>query len=86
MDGDGLLRDGNADAAWLLILVLCQGERDTFGSRAEVGDYDLSASIQLQWLADGDDSFKPRRRSGHTEAHNLVAASQTIVDFVGRLS
>ncbi len=66
--------------------LICQGERDTFGSRTEVEDYELSQSIQLHWLADGDHSFKPRKRSGHTEADNLAAASQMIVDFIRRLA
>ena len=65
--------------------LICQGERDIFGSRAEIDDYELSASIKLHWLADGDHSFKPRKRSGHTEADNLAAASQAIIDFIGTL-
>ncbi|MGB2079400.1 MAG: alpha/beta family hydrolase, partial [Vibrio sp.] len=48
-------------------LLLLQGERDTMGTREEVQDYDLSASIQTQWLTDGDHSLKPRVRSGITE-------------------
>jgi hypothetical protein len=73
-------------ASLAVTTLICQGERDTFGSREEVDDYELSTSIKLHWLADGDHSFKPRKRSGYTEADNLAAASQAIVDFIEHLS
>lgn len=65
--------------------LICQGERDTFGAMAEVLAYPLSNTIQLAWLNDGDHSFKPRRRSGMTEAQNRQQAVRFIVDFVARL-
>lgn len=53
-----------------------QGERDPFGSRAEVEGYALSSSIRIEWLPDGDHSFKPRKASGQTlEAHMRTAAA-----------
>jgi predicted alpha/beta-hydrolase family hydrolase len=55
-------------------LLILQGERDGFGTRAEVETYSLASTIQLGWLADGDHSFKPRKASGHTETENLSAA------------
>ena len=73
-------------ASLAVTTLICQGERDTFGSREEVDGYELSASINLHWLADGDHSFKPRKRSGYTEADNLAATSQAIVDFIEHLS
>lgn len=59
-----------------------QGERDPLGSRAEVEGYRLSASIRLEWLPDGDHSFKPRRASGRTLEENLRSAVSAMVDFV----
>jgi len=63
--------------------LICQGERDTFGTRAEVDSYALAPSIQLSWMPDGDHSFKPRKRSGFTEAQNMNNAVSACVAFVG---
>jgi predicted alpha/beta-hydrolase family hydrolase len=62
--------------------LIVQGERDTLGSRAEVEQYELSAAITIHWLDDGDHSFKPRVRSGATEAGNLDRAIAATVAFV----
>jgi predicted alpha/beta-hydrolase family hydrolase len=61
--------------------LIVQGERDPFGTRAEVAGYALAPSIRLLWLADGDHSFKPRVRSGHTEAGHLRTAIDVIAAF-----
>lgn len=62
--------------------LIIQGERDPFGKREEVVRYELSPSICIEWLADGDHSFKPRVKSGATEAGNLAKAVALIGDFV----
>ncbi len=62
--------------------LICQGERDSMGNRAEVERYDLSDAIRLCWLADGDHSFKPRKASGTTEQANLAAAVAAIGEYV----
>jgi predicted alpha/beta-hydrolase family hydrolase len=54
--------------------LILQGELDPFGNREEVATYKLSEAIRVEWLADGDHSFKPRARSGTTEAANLDRA------------
>ncbi len=54
--------------------LILQGERDSFGQRAEVESYALSPSIEVQWIPAGDHSIKPSRSSGHTEAGNWAAA------------
>ena len=64
--------------------LIAQGDRDAMGNRAEVEGYGLPANLQLHWLADGDHSFKPRVRSGHTEAGNLDAAVAAMVAFLRR--
>ena len=65
--------------------LIVQGERDPFGNLGEVDGYDLSNSIRIVWLSDGDHSFKPRKKSGHTEPENLDKAIHSIATFVERL-
>ena len=65
--------------------LFCQGERDRFGTRDEVDSYDLSPSIALHWVPDGDHSFKPRKSSGHTLDANLDNAAEAAVRFIGAL-
>ena len=65
--------------------LIVQGERDPFGNQVEVDGYDLSNSIRIVWLSDGDHSFKPRKKSGHTEPENLDKAIHSISTFVERL-
>lgn len=65
--------------------LICQGERDTMGNRAEVDGYALSPAIRVAWLPDGDHSLKPRKASGHTETENLNSAATTIAAWVERL-
>ena len=65
--------------------VILQGTRDPFGVPAEIETYDLSAAITVEWLEDGEHSFKPRARSGRTERDNLAAAVAVVVRFIGAL-
>jgi len=62
--------------------LIVQGTRDSFGRPEEVGGYKLSPAIRIEWQADGDHSFKPRARSGRTEAGNLHAAIALVADFI----
>jgi predicted alpha/beta-hydrolase family hydrolase len=65
--------------------LVVQGERDSFGRRAEVETYALSSAVQLHWIPDGDHSFKPTKRSGQSEQANLqqaiAAADQFMASF-----
>ncbi len=61
--------------------LICQGERDSLGSRPDAESYKLSPAVRVHWLADGDHSFKPRRASGRTEADNWRAAVAAVADF-----
>lgn len=65
--------------------LILQGDRDRFGSRAEVAEYDLDSRIRMEWLPDGDHSFKPRKSSDITEAENWLTAVNTIKEFVRKL-
>ena len=66
--------------------LIVQGERDAMGSRGEVENYSLSQHLQFAWMPDGDHSFKPRKRSGHTEQQNMNLAVAKVNDFLGRLT
>ena len=64
--------------------LIVQGERDPFGSRQEVAKYELAPTIALEWLPDGDHSFRPRRSSGSTESANIARAVLVAAAFIGR--
>ena len=61
--------------------LIVQGERDPFGSRAEVESYRLSPAIQFAWAGDGDHDLGPRGGSGFTRAGNLALAADAIAAF-----
>lgn len=62
--------------------LIVQGERDSFGTQSEVVEFEFSERVQLEFLPDGDHSFKPRVRSGFTLEQNLTRCSNLIVEFV----
>ncbi len=62
--------------------LILQGTRDSFGSPNDVHGYKLSPAIRIQWIEDGDHSFKPRARSGRTEADNIRAAIASVAEFI----
>jgi predicted alpha/beta-hydrolase family hydrolase len=61
--------------------LIVQGERDPFGSRAEIERFALSAAIRLHWAADGDHDFGPRGGRVHTRRGNLEAAADAVAEF-----
>jgi predicted alpha/beta-hydrolase family hydrolase len=65
--------------------LICQGTRDPFGNRQEVGGYPLSQRIRLAWIEDGEHSLKPRKQSGRTWEQNLEQAAAEIVSFAASL-
>ena len=65
--------------------LICQGTRDVLGNKAEVNDCTLSKAITVQWIEDGDHSFKPRKASGLTESENWQSAIGAIVKFLKTL-
>jgi uncharacterized protein len=62
--------------------LILQGTRDTFGRAEEISGYKLSPAIRIEWIEDGDHSFKPRARSGRTEADNVRAAIALVAEFI----
>lgn len=65
--------------------LICQGERDPFGTTEDVAAYTLSKKIKMHWAPDGDHGLKPRKKSGHTEDGNLDAAVAAIKAFAEKL-
>ena len=51
--------------------LILQGTRDPFGTPQDVASYVLSPAIRIEWIEDGDHSWKPRARSGRTMEQNL---------------
>jgi predicted alpha/beta-hydrolase family hydrolase len=67
--------------------LIVQGTRDQFGVPDEVRTYDLSPSIELLWLEDGDHDLKPRKAlSGFTTARHLKTLADTVHAFATRIS
>jgi uncharacterized protein len=67
--------------------LIVQGTRDEFGVPDEVATYDLSPSIELLWLEDGDHDLKPRKAiSGFTTAQHLQTLADSVHAFATRIS
>ena len=62
--------------------LILQGERDTFGKREEFEGFDLSDSIRVEFIPDGDHSFKPRKSSGYTEQQNIALTVEKLSAFI----
>jgi predicted alpha/beta-hydrolase family hydrolase len=62
--------------------LILQGTRDQFGTREEIAEYDLSKAIRVEFLPDGDHSFKPRKSSGVTEMSNIEHAVALMEEFL----
>ena len=65
--------------------LIVQGSRDALGSRDEIAAYRLSPRIQIEFIEDGDHSFRPRASSGRTESQNLQEAVAAVARFVAGL-
>lgn len=63
--------------------LICHGERDPFGTRAEVETYPLSENIDIAWMRDGDHDLKPRKAvTGLTLADSFHYAAQRVAAFL----
>jgi predicted alpha/beta-hydrolase family hydrolase len=65
--------------------LILQGTRDPFGGPADVASYSLSPSIRVEWIEDGDHSWKPGVRSGRTLAQNLDEGLEKCARFAEEL-
>jgi uncharacterized protein len=66
--------------------LIVQGSRDPFGTREEVEGYSLSPAIRVEWLPDGDHSFKPRASAGVTEKENVARAVDLAAQFISNVN
>lgn len=62
--------------------LILQGTRDPFGTPDEVAGYDLAPTIRVEWIPDGDHSFRPRRNAGVAESGNLAFAVECVAHFI----
>lgn len=67
--------------AGLLPTLIVQGERDEFGSRAEVETLDVGPRARFVWIEDGSHDFGPRGASPATLKGNVVAACDAVAAF-----
>jgi uncharacterized protein len=65
--------------------LIVQGTRDTMGTRDDVATYQLSKTIDICWIEDGDHSLKPRKKSGLTETDALDRALGSATGFAANL-
>lgn len=67
--------------------LICQGTRDEFGDRYEVGEFGLSDQIELFWLEDGDHDLKPRKSiSGFSTADHLKTLADQVTAWTSRIA
>lgn len=80
---------GKPDAEWRLsplqdakrpVLIL-QGDRDPFGSKAEIDEISLPDHVSLTYLEDGNHDFGPRGKSPATLDGNIQAAARATATF-----
>ncbi len=66
--------------------LICQGTRDEFGTRDEVPGYELSKTMEILWLEDGDHDLKPRKTiSGFSAADHMATMANTVLAWTARL-
>ncbi|MEM7251377.1 MAG: alpha/beta family hydrolase [Pseudomonadota bacterium] len=63
--------------------LMCQGERDPLGTRAEVEGYTLANTIRISWYEDGNHDLKPRKSSGFSETEHLERLIREVTEFCG---
>ena len=68
--------------ALMVPTLICQGTRDPFGTKDEVGDYSLSKRIQFHWLPDGDHDFRPQKGASVTAKDNQRSAADAIAAWI----
>lgn len=66
--------------------LILQGERDPFGTRADVESYQLSKAIDIKWAIDGDHDLGPRGGKGVSRKDNLKTAADAIAAFASRVA
>ena len=62
--------------------LICQGERDPFGSRQEVSRQTFSPAVSINWMADGDHNFCPPGAKAQEAAANMRLAVEVCSAFI----
>ncbi|NVK34085.1 MAG: alpha/beta hydrolase [Rhodobacteraceae bacterium] len=62
-------------------VLILQGERDQFGSQAELAGMSLPETVTVSYLEDGNHDFGPRGRSPATLDGNIENAAKLIAEF-----
>ncbi|WP_417670644.1 alpha/beta family hydrolase [Roseibium sp.] len=85
---------GKPDADWRMApleeakrpVQILQGDRDPFGSQAELDAITMPSHVALHYLEDGNHDFGPRGKSPATLDGNITEAAQTIAAFAAGLA
>ena len=67
-------------------VLIAQGDRDGFGSAAELADKALPEHVRIDWLEDGNHDLAPRGASPATWDGNLARAASMAAEFARQLS
>ncbi|MCX2723668.1 alpha/beta fold hydrolase [Roseibium salinum] len=84
---------GTPEAEWRLApledarrpVLILQGDRDPFGTRAEIDGITLPDNIAVTYLEDGNHDFGPRGKSPATLDGNIREAAAAVKGFVGEI-
>lgn len=84
---------GKADADWRMEplegtkrpVLICQGDRDPFGTRAELDEISLPEQVSLTYLEDGNHDFGPRGKSPATLDGNIAEAAKAVAVFAAKV-
>lgn len=84
---------GKPDAEWRLApleearrpIQILQGDRDPFGSKAELDEVTLPGHVSLAYLEDGNHDFGPRGKSPATLDGNIQEAARLTAVFASSL-
>lgn len=77
------IRTAHLGQSYTTPTLICQGERDTFGTYEQVTQYPLSPTIKLAWLPHSNHDLKPLKSTGKTQNQMLQTAVQHTAEFMG---
>lgn len=66
-------------------ILITQGERDPFGSAAELAEVTLPATVEITYLEDGNHDLGPRGQSPATWDGNIHLAAEAVAAFAARV-
>ena len=66
-------------------IFIAQGERDPFGSQAELEDVTLPGTCEILFLEDGNHDLGPRGQSPATWDSNITATAKAVAEFARKV-